>query len=321
MPRSFASVGAVLICACAISAAGKPGPLVHRTASAPWVEIDTATGARIERLWPQGAPGAVGSAESDRPSLLCFPAKPRPGDSIAPAVIVCPGGAYGILAVQKEGVEPARWLNGLGVTAFVLRYRLGPRYHHPVELGDARRSLRWVRAHARRLRIDPARVGMLGFSAGGHLTALASVLPDPRPNTGDSVDRFAGVPDLQMLVYPVISMAAPYTHRASRNNLLGRDPSPALPESLSAEKRVGPGAPAAFVVHAEGDPVVAFANSRAYADALRKAGVSVEFLAFNQGGHAFGLAQEKSGEPGQAQLAAWPGQCAKWLRVQGFIPP
>lgn len=287
-------------------AAGKP--------SAP---IDPASGARVEWLWPQGAPGAKGSREADRPSLLWYPAPD--GDSAAPAVIICPGGAYYMHALLKEGIEPARWLNGLGISAFVLRYRLGPAYHHPAELGDARRALRWVRAHARRLGVDPARVGMLGFSAGGHLTALASVLPDAPKDEADSVERMSGVPDAQMLIYPVISMSAPWTHRASRINLLGKDPPAALLDSLSAERRAAAGAPPAFLVHAEGDPVVDFANARAYADALRKAGVPAEFVAFNEGGHAFGLAQEADGRPGQAQLATWPGLCGKWLKGIGFL--
>ena len=308
----------VSLCAISVGAAGKA------VAPAPAPAADPQSGARIEWLWPQGAPGAAGTRESDRPSLLWFPAPRRAGDSASPAVIICPGGAYGILASQTEGVEPARWLNSLGISAFVLRYRLGPVYHHPVELGDARRALRLVRSRADRYGIDPRRVGMLGFSAGGHLAALASTLPDSayRGNVSvaaDSVEGFSGVPDAQMLIYPVISMSAPFTHRASRANLLGKSPDAALLDSLSAEKRAGAGAPPAFLVHAEADPIVAFANSRAYADALRKAGVPVEFLAFNQGGHAFGLAQEQDGAPGQAQLATWPGECEKWLRGQGFV--
>jgi acetyl esterase/lipase len=230
-----------------------------------------------------------------------------------------------MLALGTEGVEPARWLNELGASAFVLRYRLGPAYHHPVELGDARRALRWVRSHARGLGVDPARVAMLGFSAGGHLTALASCLPDPPRNGGDTVDAASGVPDLQMLIYPVISMAEPFAHRASRVNLLGPAPDPALLDSLSAERHVPAGAPPAFVVHAETDPVVAFANARAYADALRKAGVPVELVAFSAGGHAFGLARKAdggpamAGGPGQARLATWPGLCAKWMAARGFL--
>lgn len=288
-------------------------------AALPAIPIDPVTGARVEWLWPDGAPGAKGDKDADRPSLLWYPAPVKPGDSAPPAVIICPGGAYYLHSIHDEGVHPARWLNRLGVSAFILRYRLGPVYHHPAELSDARRALRWVRAHARRLGVDPGRVGMLGFSAGGHLAATAAVLPDPPRDTADSVERMSGVPDVQMLIYPVVSMAAPWSHRASRINLLGRSAPPALLDSLSPERQELAGAPPAFLVHAEDDDIVEFANSKAYADSLRKAGVPVEFLAFTRGGHGFGIAWEANGKPGQAQLATWPALCEKWLRGMGFL--
>jgi acetyl esterase/lipase len=247
------------------------------------------------------------------------------GDPSAPpvarraAVIVFPGGAYGMLARKREGEEPARWLSGLGICAFQLEYRLGPAYHHPAQVRDAARAVRWVRAHAERYHLD-GRVGVLGFSAGGHLAAtLATRFEGGDAGSRDSVDRFSDRPDFQMLIYPVISMAAPYAHRASRVNLLGRDPSPALLDSLSAERHVTAAAPPAFIVHAETDPVVDFANGRAYAEALRKAGVPVEFLAFVKGGHGFGLARAADGA-GQAGISAWPDRCEKWLRESGVLP-
>jgi len=307
-----AYVAALIVClAVSLQAAGK--------AASPAIPIDPATGARVEWLWPAGAPGAKGDKEADRPSLLWYPAPARAGDTAPPAVIICPGGAYYMHALQNEGIDPARWLNHLGVSAFILRYRLGPAYHYPAQLSDARRAVRWVRANARRLGVDPGRVGMLGFSAGGHLTATASVLPDPPHDTGDGVERMSGVPDLQILIYPVVSMAAPWSHRASRINLLGKSASPALLDSLSAERHVTPGAPPAFLVHAEDDPIVEWANAKAYADSLRKAGVPVEFLAFAKGGHGFGLASGANGRPGQAQLSTWPAACGKWMRGIGFL--
>jgi acetyl esterase/lipase len=234
-------------------------------------------------------------------------------------VIVCPGGAYGILARKREGEEPARWLSGLGVRAFQLEYRLGPAYHHPIEMLDAARAVRWVRAHADAYHLD-GRVGLLGFSAGGHLAAtLATRFDAGDSGSSDRVERFSDRPDFQILIYPVISMIAPFTHRASRANLLGRDPAPGLLDFLSAENHVTARTPPAFIVHAETDPVVDFANSRAYAEALRKAGVQVEFLAFVRGTHAFGLARADNGEPGQAQLATWPAHCEKWLRGLGVL--
>lgn len=284
-------------------------------------------GRACEPLWPDRAPGAVGDASADRPFLTVYlpdSARNVPESSLAKrtAVIVCPGGAYGMLARAKEGAEPARWLSGLGICAFQLDYRVGPVYHHPVEMGDAARAVRWVRAHADRYHLDPARVGVLGFSAGGHLAATLATRFDPGdPRSADPAERLSDRPDFQILIYPVISMEAPFTHRASRTNLLGRHPDGAVLDSLSAEKHVTARTPPAFIVHAEADPIVAFANSQAYAEALRKAGVPVDFEAYVEGTHAFGLAQERTGEPGQAQLSAWPAHCAAWLRASGFLDP
>jgi acetyl esterase/lipase len=275
-------------------------------------------GLACEPLWAGKAPGASGDSPADRPFLTVY--APDSAKANGAAVVILPGGAYGMLARRKEGAEPARWLQGLGVTAFQLDYRFGPAYHHPVEMGDAARAVRWVRAHASRYRLDTARVGVLGFSAGGHLAATLAVHPDAGdPRAADPVDRRSDRPDFQILIYPVISMEAPYAHRASRINLLGRDPDPGVLDYLSAEKHVTAGTPPAFLVHAESDPVVSFAHSQAYADALRKAGVPVEFLAFAQGTHAFGLAQERTGEPGQPQLATWPGHCEAWMRSRGIL--
>jgi acetyl esterase/lipase len=281
---------------------------------------DAAGPAPVELLWPQGAPGALGRSPADQPSLTVY--APDSPQALGTAVIVCPGGAYGMLARRKEGVEPSLWLKSLGVHAFQLDYRLGPAYHHPVEIGDARRAVRWVRANAARFGIDPRRIGVLGFSAGGHLAALASAWTDGGDaRARDSVERVSCRPDFQILIYPVISMQAPFAHRASRINLLGRHPDPATLDSLSPDQHVTDRTPPAFLVHAEGDPIVSFANSQAYAEALRNAGVPVEFLGFVQGGHGFGLAQERNGEPGQAQLATWPAQCAGWLVKMGFLGP
>ncbi|MDB5105452.1 MAG: esterase/lipase [Fibrobacteres bacterium] len=236
------------------------------------------------------------------------------------AMVVCPGGAYGMLARKKEGVEPSLWLRSLGIHAFLLEYRLGPAFHHPAQMEDGQRAVRWVRANAARFHLDPRRIGMLGFSAGGHLTATVATHNDGGdPAAADPVERVSCRPDFQILIYPVISMEAPFTHRASRINLLGRSPDAATLSYLSLETQVEGGAPPAFLVHAEADPVVAIANSQAYAEALRRAKVPVEFLAFVQGGHAFGLAAERNGEPGMEQLSTWPSQCAKWMEARGIL--
>jgi acetyl esterase/lipase len=221
-----------------------------------------------------------------------------------------------MLALEKEGLEVAHWLNTLGVTAFVLRYRVGPVYRHPVEMRDGQRAVRWVRAHAALFHIDPGRVGMLGFSAGGHLTATVATHFDAgEPKAADSVDRFSCRPDFQILVYPVISMESTFTHRASRTNLLGREPGPALMHFLSAESQVTARTPPAFIVHAKTDPIVPFANGQAYYRACLKAGVPAEFRIFEQGTHAFGMASD----PVDAQVSAWPADCARWMKAQGWI--
>src|SRR4051812_24019553 len=155
-------------------------------------------------LWTGGAPGAQGSEPADQPTLSPFlvPA----GRGVGTAVVVCPGGGYQHLAIEKEGSDIARWLNSLGVSAFVLQYRLGPKYHHPIELGDAQRAIRAVRAKASEYRIAPDRVGIMGFSAGGHLASSAGTHFDAgNPSAADPVDHMGSRPDFLILGYPVIS--------------------------------------------------------------------------------------------------------------------
>ena len=307
MPGSAAALAAAALIAFSVPVSfpsAKP-PLRHTNDIRPAEKV-------FAPLWPKGAPGALGSSPADRPGLTFF--FPESAQANGAAVIVCPGGAYGMLARDKEGVQPSLWLKSLGVRAFLLDYRVGPAYRHPVQMGDGQRAVRWVRANAGRFGIDPRRIGMLGFSAGGHLTAtVASFFDDGDFGSPDSVERASSRPDFQILVYPVISMQAPFAHRASRINLLGRNPTAAALDSLSPDRHVGARTPPAFIVHAEDDPVVAYAHAQAYADALMEAKVQVEFMGFAQGGHAFGLAAEKTGAPGHAQLATWPSQCVKWM--------
>lgn len=271
-----------------------------------------------QALWPQGAPGAKGSAPSDQPALLVFPlgnlpvTSPSVADSVSevhtpvaklhrpgrPGFLICPGGAYGMLAWEKEGVQVARWLNDRGVFAAVLRYRLGPVYRHPAPYLDGQRGMRWLRAHAHEYGLDPHRIGMVGFSAGGHLTATVATHADSGLSAPlDFVDRQSCRPDLQVLIYPVISMDPSLTHAASRINLLGRNPAPEALAFLSAEKNAQAGDPPAFIIHARTDPIVSFANSEAYYNALAHARVPVEFHAYAQGGHAFGLGLGLSPKP------------------------
>jgi acetyl esterase/lipase len=260
-------------------------------------------------IWPNGAPGAVGKEPADIPTLTPFlPAKEK---ATGAAIIVCPGGGYTHLA-DHEGGPVAEWLSSIGVTAYVLKYRLGPTYLHPAPLQDAARAIRLVRAHAKEWGLDPHRIGILGFSAGGHLAAtLGTHFTAGDPTAADEIERVSSRPDLMVLVYPVITMGD-LTHSGSRTNLLGKDPSPELIKSLSAEEQVTKETPPTFLMHTMTDPAVPVENSMMFAAALRKAGVPFEFHLYERGPHGFGLGTD------DPILATWPARCADWLRVHGF---
>jgi acetyl esterase/lipase len=271
-----------------------------------------------ELLWPAGAPGAKGTGDADKPSLTVYPAAKETANGAA--VVICPGGGYGGLAIDHEGHAVARWMNTLGVHAFVLKYRLGPTYRHPIELGDALRALRWVRHNAGKHGIDTSRVGILGFSAGGHLASTAATHFDAgNASASDSIDRHPSRPAFQILVYPVITMDASFTHGGSRSNLLGNNPSQELVDLLSNEKQVTSTTPPAFVVHTRDDNVVPFKNAEVYVAACKAAGVPVEIKVYATGPHGFGMADGKSGAPNIPSLATWTGLAAGWLEREGFF--
>ena len=267
---------------------------------------------KVESLWPNGAPGAVGTEEADKPSLSIY--LPPAEKATGAAVVICPGGGYGHLAVGHEGHDVAQWLNSLGVAAFMLKYRIAPRYHHPAPLQDAQRAIRTVRARAAEWQVDPKRIGILGFSAGGHLASTAGTHFDAgNPAADDPIGRASCRPDFMILVYPVISFTTPYTHVGSRNNLLGPKPDAKLVESLSNEKQVTPQTPPTFLVHTSGDTGVPAENSILFYLALRKAKVPAEMHIYEKGGHGFGLA------PNDPVLSTWPERCAAWLRARGLL--
>jgi acetyl esterase/lipase len=271
-------------------------------------------------LWPEGAPGAVGKTEADVPTITVY--RPEAGKATGSAVVVCPGGGYGMLAVDHEGKQVAEWLNGLGITAVVLKYRLGPRYHHPAMLQDAQRAIRTVRARAKDWDLDPKRVAILGFSAGGHLASTAATHFDKgKADANDPIDRESSRPDRAILIYPVIALATPHAHAGSRRNLLGDDPSKELLNSLSNETQVTGETPPTFLAHTNEDTAVPPENSLLFVMALRAARVPVEFHLFEKGQHGLGLGGGAAnlGIRPDAAFAAWPGLCATWLKNQGFL--
>ena len=263
-------------------------------------------------LWPNGAPGALGEDDGDKPAITVY----MPPNTAGPmtAVIIAPGGSYARLSMNNEGRAPANHFNTLGIAAFVLRYRLGPRYHHPIELGDAQRAIRTVRARAAEWHIATDRIGIMGFSAGGHLASSASTHFDAgTPDAADPIDRVSSRPDFAVLAYPVISFVEPWTHQGSKTNLLGEHPDPALARSLSSDTQVTASTPPTFIYHTNADTVVPAENAVAYFQALRKAGVPAEMHLFRNGPHGTGLGQQ------DPALAEWPRLLANWLRISGFM--
>lgn len=263
-------------------------------------------------LWSAGAPGALGQAPEDQPAMT--PYLPDPTRATGTAVVVFPGGGYGHLAMDHEGEQVARWLNSLGVAAFVVQYRLGPKYRHPTMLHDAQRAIRTVRAGAARWGLSPERIGVIGFSAGGHLASTTGTHFDQGLEDGsDAIDRAPSRPDFMMLIYPVITMQDAYTHRGSKNNLLGDRPEGALAWLLSNEKQVGPETPPTFLVHTTDDAAVPVENSLLFYQALRTAGVPVEMHVYETGPHGFGLA------PQNPVLSTWPQRAETWMRSHGWL--
>jgi acetyl esterase/lipase len=261
-------------------------------------------------LWANGAPGALGSSEEDTPTIAAFIPASNPTKT---AVVVAPGGGYVHLSMIKEGADVAAWLNAHGVAAFVLRYRLGPRYHNPIELGDAKRAIRTVRAEAAKYGIAPDHIGMWGFSAGGHLTASAGTTFDAGDAAAaDPIEQQSSRPDFLILSYPVITMEDPYVHKGSRQYLLGDTPTQADMDALSPEQHVTPQTPPVFLFTTTDDRTVPVLNSVMFYTALVKAGVPAEMHIFQHGAHGSGLA------PTNPQLQPWTELLIKWMRERGY---
>jgi acetyl esterase/lipase len=273
-------------------------------------KVDAGLMGKTVLLWPQGAPKAVGKTPADVPTLTIYlPAH----NTTKTGVLIAPGGGYSYLSMHHEGEDIAHWLNARGVAAFVLKYRLGPVYHHPIELNDAQRALRLVRKNAADYGIAPDHIGMWGFSAGGHLAATAGTHYDAgNPQSQDPIEKMSCRPDFLILAYPVITLLVPNTHGVSRKYLLGDDAPQALLNNLSDETQVNKDTPPTFLFATTDDGIVPVMNSVAFYTALVKAGVPAEMHLFQHGNHGSGLAE------GNPQLSVWPELLIKWMRERGY---
>jgi acetyl esterase/lipase len=282
------------------------------TPSAPAPRPLVARAQPVIPLWPEAAPGAVGTTPADQPIIT--PYLPPAGRANGTAVVIFPGGGYQHLSMEKEGSDVANWLAATGVTAFVARYRLGPRYHHPAMLDDAQRAIRTVRTRAAEWSVDPHRIGVIGFSAGGHLASTVGTHFDAgTASSGDAIERASSRPDFMILIYPVITMRDSLAHRGSRANLLGTSSDSALERLLSNETQVTRDTPPTFIVHSTDDRTVPVENSLVFYQALRRAAVPAEMHIFEYGGHGFGLA------PADPVLSAWTTMCEAWMRRHGWL--
>ena len=261
-------------------------------------------------LWPDRAPLAQGKADADVPKLTVY--LPKRVQCRA-AVVVVPGGGYSMLASDHEGRQPAQWLNNLGVAAFVLQYRLGPKYHYPAQLLDIQRAVRYVRAEAATYHFAADRIGVWGFSAGGHLSSLAGTHFDAGDSTSaDPVERVSSRPDFMILVYPVIDPLG-NASEWSFKQLLGENPALDLVRSVSTDLQVTRETPPTFLILADDDDGVSPENSIRFYMALQHAGVPAEMHIYQSGGHGFGLA------PLDPVLSSWTQRLADWLRQRRLL--
>jgi acetyl esterase/lipase len=276
-----------------------------------------AEGREVELLWPQGAPGALGDGEADRPTITLF--LPSPETAARTGVVILPGGGYVCCSMEKEGYKPALWFNSLGVAAFVVRYRTNNTtwtgYRHPVPIQDARRAMRIVRSRAYEFGIESDRIGLIGFSAGGHLAAsVATHSREDIENAKDDLSATAGTrPDFLILIYPVITMKEPYTHPGSRKALLGDYPPARMLDEWSNEKKVTDQTPPTFLVATSEDRSVPAENSVMFYTELRRWRVEAELHVYEKGPHGFGM------NPGFGAASSWPERLRDWLQGRGLI--
>ncbi len=319
MPFRVPLMVCLLSGACALVRADAP---IRQSPAPQTPEARARLAAEVIAIWPEGVPGLLPNAGAEveedarlsnvhNPTLTVF--LPPEGTRNGTAVIVCPGGAYRRLAIDKEGTLVAQWLNSLGVSAFVLKYRL-KEYGHPAPLRDVLRAIRLVRSQAAKWKLAPGRIGVLGFSAGGHLASSAATLYDAAEGrTGAPLDAVSGRPDFAVLVYPVISMTTPSAHSGSRESLLGPNPAAQTAARLSTDLQVTRETPPTFLVHGGTDQSVSPENSVAFYLALERAGVPAEIHVYQDGAHGVAL------EPNHGPISTWPKRCEEWLDRRGLI--
>jgi acetyl esterase/lipase len=296
--------------------------LVFLCAVLPAAQPLFAAAAPVIDLWPEGVPGLKpdGGPEKDdgagrfsnihHPTLTVYaPEKPN-----GTAIIYAAGGGYIRVAVGPNGGDITRWLNGLGVTVFVLKYR-NAEYGHPAPLRDALRAVRTVRSHAAEFGVKPDRIGMLGGSAGGHLIASAGTLFDaPEGRTGAPIDFVNARPDFLVMIFPVVTMEDPYAHGASRRALLGDKPTDELKHHLSVDEQVTKDTPPTFLVHSSEDTTVPVENSILFYQAMRRAKAPIEMHLYPKGPHGSGM------DPKLGPTSEWPKHCESWMRFNGWLP-
>jgi len=282
------------------------------------------------KLWPDGIPGSktdpsyvekitVTDGRITRcekvvtPDLTVF--LPSTEKANGAAVLICPGGGYGVLAFDHEGNAIARWLNDNGIAGIILKYRL-PSDQIMVDksigpLQDAQEAMRVIRGNASEWKIDPKKVGVIGFSAGGHLASTIST--HYAEKVYDAKDNISAKPDFSLLIYPVISLDSTITHRGTRNNLLGLKPDAKQVQRFSNELQINAETPPAFLVHSSDDNAVPVMNSIGYYIGLQKNKIPAELHIFQKGGHGYGLS------PNGGTESSWPGLCMRWLKAMGLI--
>ena len=272
-------------------------------------------------LWPAGhVPLATALTDGNIPRLYAYPAS---GPGPHAAIIVMPGGGYTKLVMGKEGDVEARWLNAHGMSAYVLEYRLSPAYRYPAPLLDGARAVRYLRAHADQLSLDPAKIGVWGFSAGGHLAGYLAAIHPALADPQDATDRLSARPDFAILSYARLSLADNIPRNSSMETLLGDHPTPAQLAQIDPAAHVTTDTSPSFLYSTGGDKSVDPLNASTFYEALKRAGVPVELHIFERGPHGTGMAdmQAQHLDPSLRELSLWPQLLANWLQQNQWMPP